>query len=218
MTMAVDLLSPRPDIVYMKRRLKPGEASQAATAVSSGGLSLDLSRPASAPEAAGGSVTPDLMQTPEYARDYTHGSAGNPIEITEHEPVARLSKFQSITGSITGNISNFGWETTDRKAGLVDRNSVFGAEMPSYGNRKLVEFYRGDFVLGLRHSRNLRRLVVASNEPILKLQTVSTTITMDTDNGNNVLFISVIDGQVEMRLEKIYNASIDEAFTFIQRG
>ena len=128
------------------------------------------------------------------------------VELTLDEPVVRFDYRQSAIGSLTiDGAQAFAWETTDKSGGLEVNGGVStDIKPPKYGNRQLVEFVDDTVVLGLRHFRQIRRLVVASQENNLTVNLYGgSKVVIDSDGGNNVLLISRIDNELECRIEKI---------------
>lgn len=195
----------RPD-----RQPESHTAAPAATpAVAGGGLSLkrpdrETSTPASGNNASGGTnlamgakAQRVLPTVPYFQKN---------IELTLDEPVVRFDYRQSAIGSLTiDGAQAFAWETTDKLGGLEVNGGVStDIKPPKYGNRQLVEFVDDTVVLGLRHFRELRRLVVASQESDLTVNLYGgSKVVIDSDGGNNVLLISRIDNELECRIEKI---------------
>jgi hypothetical protein len=137
------------------------------------------------------------------------------IELTLDEPVVRLDYRQSAIGSLTiDGAQAFAWETTDKMGGLEVLGGIStDIKPPKYGNRQLVEFVDDTVVLGLRHFRQLRRLVIASQEDNLTVNLYGgSKIVIDSDDGNNVLLISRIDNELECRIEKVDSVNLLDVF------
>jgi hypothetical protein len=137
------------------------------------------------------------------------------VELTLDEPVVRFDYRQSAIGSLTiDGAQAFAWETTDKMGGLeVNGGISTDIKPPKYGNRQLVEFVDDSVVLGLRHFRQLRRLVVASQEDNLTVNLYGgSKVVIDSDGGNNVLLISRIDNELECRIEKIDSVDLLDVF------
>ena len=220
--MTVDLISPRPDVVFLRRRLKVGETlpTKAAPASSAPSTGLRLSGPEEPVVTLSG---PPLVR--------------GRVVLDEDNPVVRLDSRQSAIGSLIGeNVTVFGWETTDRLSGiefspaedlnpedithmrqLFDEWTQFDKEkrginpataikhdIPQFSNRKLVDFYKGEFVLGLRNFRKLRRAAVGAYNGVITLKLLDgNSVVIDTDNGRNVIYISPIGNQLELRWERL---------------
>jgi hypothetical protein len=197
--MAANLTSPRPDITYIKRRLKPGEQASAAP-VKKVSLRLNLDAP-------GEEYDNSLPKKPQ---------ADGRVVLTLEAPVVRLNARQSAIGSLTVSEAEvFGWQDKQHHSGIVSRvnNTPQMHEVPVNANRKLAEFYEGKFVLGLRHIHQLRRLVIGGHDGILRLNLLDgTEISADTDGGKRALYLSVIGNEIEVRVEKLYG-TIDETFS-----
>lgn len=137
------------------------------------------------------------------------------VELTLDEPVVRFDYRQSAIGSLTiDGAQAFAWETTDKMGGLeVNGGISTDIKPPKYGNRQLVEFVDDSVVLGLRHFRQLRRLVVASQEDNLTVNLYGgSKVVIDSDGGNNVLLITRIDNELECRIEKIDTVDLLDVF------
>lgn len=220
--MTVDLRSPRPDLVFMRRRLKAGETLPTASVAASAPVSHSLRLSA-----------PDAPVKPAYKVPGVNGR----IVLDEDNPVVRLNVRQSALGSLIGeNVRVFGWETPDRVAGIefapadeIDQAEVapMGAmfndwtehdrqirginpatavknTVPSYGNRKLVDYYKGEFVYGLRYFKKLRRVAVGTRSGVITLKLLDgSSIVIDSDEGQNVVYISPIGNQLELRWERL---------------
>lgn len=137
------------------------------------------------------------------------------VELTLSEPVVRFDYRQSAIGSLTiDGAQAFAWETTDKMGGLeVNGGTSTDIKPPKYGNRALVEFVDDTIVLGLRHFKKIRRLVVASQEDNLTVNLYGgSKVVIDSDGGNNVLLISRIDNELECRIEKIDSVDLLDVF------
>lgn len=196
--MTVDLAKPRPDMVYLRRRLKLGE--QVPTAPVTTTNFLDLKRSTD-------DVMNGVVDTTKQVRSKPPVIARTVL--TLDEPVVRFNKRQSAIGSlmVTG-VTSFGWETADRDNGIITSpvsgiEQVHKYEIPVYGNRKLVEFYQGDVVISLRHFKKIRRLILAGNGVITFKLVDGNTILIDSDGGKNVAYLSVIGDVIEVRVEAL---------------
>lgn len=136
------------------------------------------------------------------------------VELTLDEPVVRFDYRQSAIGSLTiDGAQAFAWETSEMGGLEVNGGTSTDIKPPSYGNRPLVEFVDDTVVLGLRHFRHLRRLVVASQEDNLTVNLYGgSKVVIDSDGGNNVLLISRIDNELECRIEKIDTVDLLDVF------
>lgn len=75
-----------------------------------------------------------------------------------------LDRRQSAIGSLAFDVTPQGrmaavWELTDGTAGIVAEPGGTTIS-PEFGRRALVQLYKGRLVVGLRHVRQLRRLLV----------------------------------------------------------
>jgi len=227
--MTVDLVSPRPDVVFMRRRLKAGErVSTAPVAVQTSTNFLSLSQDAAAAGSASG-----LLEAPTSAPTGLpkKPAVAGRIVLSAANPVVRFNARQSAIGSLRATgVDVFGWQSVDRDSGIVhnvpdgatytDHNgaprtasTAIQHEVPSTGNRKLVEFYKDEVVVGLRHIRKLRRLILGANSGIITLILLDgANIVLDTEDGKNVAYLSVVGNEVEVRFEKL-DSDIDTTFS-----
>lgn len=193
----------RMDVPYLRRRLKKGElppggtAATASTSLKLGGSSNTVASSPSQPV----SRIPDLP------------SVEGKVILSLEEPAVRLSRAQSAIGSVVINGAEaFAWEGLDGFGGLV---LVDGTEStaPMFANRKLVEFHKGNLVLGLRHFKNLRRLIVGTRHGLLRANIYDgSEIIADGGLGANALLISRVGNQLEFRLEKINSVDLIGVF------
>jgi hypothetical protein len=201
--MAVDLGRPRHDITYLTRRLKPGEVVAAAPKSAPVSLRLNLSSP--------GEAYDDSLPAKPQADGRT--------VLTADAPVVRLNSRQSAIGSLVVTGADvFGWQGANRENGVVSKNVNTPQQftVPSFGNRPLVEFTEGKLVLGLRHFRELRRLVIGGATGSLTITLLDETeVVLDTLGGTWVFYLSVINHEIEIRAEELIG-SIDETFSITQ--
>jgi hypothetical protein len=110
------------------------------------------------------------------------------VTLTVEEPVARLTRLQSGVGSLV--ISGFESYTVEP----VTRDI-----MPVHANRPLVEQTGDGLIVGLRHVRELRRLIVfaPAGGVVQALTAGGYVVAVPT----GVMYLSVIDGEVEIRAE-----------------
>lgn len=194
----MDLVSARPDIVYLRRRLKLGETPPVAE-VAANFLSI--------------SGSDDIMPVDLTLPDKPQ-AAGRTV-LTASSPVVRLNPRQSAIGSLrAAGVTTFAWETQDRRSGLQGPSGTTSPDMPVFANRRLVERFEGETVVGLRHFAVLRRLILGadSGEVTLTLHG-GATIAADTRGGRDVLYLSVIGQILEVRLETLATGE-DIATTF----
>lgn len=195
--MTVNLKTPRPDVIYLRRRLKVGEKLPSVEVPKNNFLKLN------APE-----DTVPIVEKPK---------AEGRVTLSLDHPVVRLNARQSAIGSIViEGANNFGWEAQGQ-SGLVNASDPTFNQSPSFGNRKLVEFYKSEVVIGLRHADKLRRVVVGNSQGgILKLELLDgVVILLDTENGKNVLTIYRLNNVLEIRAEKLETDSISSTFSIV---
>jgi hypothetical protein len=199
----------RTDVPYLRRRLKKGETNpnsstqaSASTSLKLGGSSLSLGNKdntGSIPVVAE-AVKPDFPPLP---------SVEGKVILSLEEPSVLLSKVQSAVGSLQiSGAEAFAWEANDGFGNLVlaDGND---STAPVYGGRHLVEFHKGELVVGLRHFRNLRRLIVGTRTGMLRAKLYDESeIIADGGQGSNALLISRVGNQLEFRLEKINSVDL----------
>lgn len=194
----MDLVSPRPDIAYLRRRLKVGERAPAAP-VARDFLSI------SGPD----DVLPVGVTVPDKPQ-----ATGRTV-LTASSPVVRLNPRQSAIGSLrAAGATTFAWETQEHLSGVHGPSGSTGGEMPVFANRPLVERFEGETVLGLRHVGVLRRLILGADDGEITITLHGAAmIVADTRGGLDVLHLSVIGRTLEVRLETLA-AGEDIATTF----
>ncbi len=212
--MTVDFRKSRPDLVYLRRRLRPGE---------------EIKTPAPAAVSTGFKLTAPVPQqvsnlpTVPIAKDDTVLSWSN--------PVVRLNRIESAVGSLLASHAiSAAWEMLDRSTGFLYKTQeeaqkpVFShndntnyAAVPEvtpakFGNRPLVQYHKDLVVVGLRHSRKLKRVILKPEE--------GKSMTVGTMGGVNVtvpyypdtvLYMSMVNKCLELRLEK-YRGNVHETF------
>ncbi len=185
--MSLDLLSPRPDIVFLRRRLRQGETDSRPVRAAIDFLDLSAT-----PEDAAGKHPP-LSTKPVLA---------GAVTLTAAQPVIRLTARQAAIGSlkVTG-ADYFAWETQDRASGSVQHGST-EPRMPAFGKRPLIEFVDDDVIVGLRHIGALRRLIFAAASGTITATTHSgAEILVDTTGGTMVLHLARVGHLIEARIE-----------------
>jgi hypothetical protein len=160
------------------------------------------------------SIRPKMdADLPKHSVPYFHDNT----ELSLDKPVVRLDSRQSGIGSLViYGAQAFAWETKDMQGGLQVSLSENSSDIdpPTFGNRKLAEFVGDEVVIGLRHAHKLRRLVVASQVSDLKLTMYDgSEIYMPSDGGNNVMLISRIGHEIEVRMEKVDTLEIWDVFS-----
>ncbi|WP_159602631.1 hypothetical protein [Agromyces humi] len=193
----MDLRSSRSDIVYLRRRRKPGETVE--TAPERAVDFLNLTRPAAA------ATEPVAEAAPAKP------VAAGPVELTVSSPVVALTRRHSAIGSlrITG-VSAAWWQTIDLESGVLTREQP-PRGVPTNSNRPVVEFIGSDLIVGLRHHRQIRRLIVASNGTSMVVAT-SAGIPITLPAGA-VLYLSPVGGVLELRAEFV-TGDVAAAFGF----
>lgn len=195
----------RMDVPYLRRRLKKGELPpEGAVTTSSTSLKLGGSPSTGANQVVSSQPVSRIPNLP---------SVEGKVILSLEEPAVRLNRAQSAIGSLViSGAEAFAWEGIDGFGGLV---LAQGAEStaPMFSNRKLVEFHKGDLVLGLRHFKNLRRLIVGTRHGLLRAKLYDgSEIIADGALGANALLVSRVDSQLEFRLEKINSVDLIGVF------
>ncbi|MCU1406029.1 MAG: hypothetical protein JWQ43_2332 [Glaciihabitans sp.] len=202
----MDLVSPRPDITFLRRRLHPGETPPAVAPRPATNF-LDLSSRSS------GAPAPELIP-PKPA-------AVGKVILSVDSPVVRLDVRQSAIGTLViSGPTAFAWETAAMLSGELHRGgSTQGSDIPTYANRRLVDFYGNDAVVGLRHFSRLRRAVYWTDSgPITATLLDGASVSMESLDGSQVMYLSVIGHVIEIRLEQIPLRSDIPALFGFQRG
>lgn len=209
--MPANLTDPRPDMVYLRRRLKRGEtAPTSATAnVSTNSLSLSLNQDVSSSDVFVEKETPVSSPIP---------NAVGLSSLKAINDAYRLNRRQSAIGSlIIGNAMVAGWQMTDGSSGYLYNSGVHVTESPEstpkeYKNRALVEFRNGLLIVGLRNVKYLKRLIVIPklNETLQAETLGGAGVTMDYESFT-ALYVSTVDSVVELRKESFRN-TLTETF------
>lgn len=192
----------RTDVPYLRRRVKRGSVPEPTTQ----SISLNLGRNDDT------STGPQPIQ-PVANRIPRLPSVDGKVVLTLDEPVVALDRKQSAIGSLTiSGAEAFAWEANDGFGNLVLKGNN-ESTAPLYGNRRLVEFHKDQVVVGLRHFRHLRRLIVGTRMGLLKVGLYDgSEIVVDGDNGNNALLISRVNNHLEVRVEKINSVDLVGVF------
>lgn len=205
----------RTDVPYLRRRLKKGEPNpQAQTNTSNGSTSLKLGGGNSLSLGSSGNTgpIPAVPQAPK-PRIPELPKVDGKVVLSFEEPSVLLSKSQSAIGSlIISGAEAFAWEGNDGFGSLV---LATGGDSPApvFSGRKLVEFHKDELVVGLRHFRNLRRLIVGTRHGMLRSRLYDESeIIADGGQGSNALLISRVGNQLEFRLEKINSVDLISVF------
>jgi len=146
--MAFSRTAPRHEITYLRRRPKVGEKPPAARPSGAAAPSLSLRRAGAEPKVPAANV---------------RRAEGRAI-LSPDAPTVTLNRFQSAVGSLAFEVIGGGelscaWELVDAEAGLVSAAADVRVS-PLFGRRAIVQLYKGRIVVGLRHARALRRLLL----------------------------------------------------------
>lgn len=199
----------RTDVPYLRRRLKKGEANPnastsapATTSLKLGGNSLSLGNKGNT-----GSIP--VIAEPVKPAFPPLPSVDGKVILSMEEPSVLLRKVQSAVGSlIISGAEAFAWEANDGFGNLVLADGP-DSTAPLYGGRRLAEFHKGELVVGLRHFKNLRRLIVGTRTGMLRSRLYDESeIIADGGQGSNALLISRVSNQLEFRLEKINSVDL----------
>jgi len=146
--MAFSRTAPRHEITYLRRRPKMGERVAPPPAAPP---SLSLGRPA--------------QQGPKVALAPVQRVAGRAI-LSADAPTVTLDRRQSAIGSLAFDLFGAGdaalscaWELVEGEAGLVSA-ALNVRVSPQFGRRPIVQLRKDQLVVGLRHVRRLRRLLL----------------------------------------------------------
>lgn len=191
--MALNTTIPRSDIVFLKRRLRKGEVVQATEPTKK--FSITLS----------GNVEKKEFKP-------THPRLTKNMVLDLENPVVRLNNRQSAIGSLTiDGATKFAWNAD----GLHGTETLTQEDVhiPRYNNRKIIQFYKSSVVIGMRHFKKLRRVVVWGNVKDLVLKTHDgIVLTVRSDGGNNALYLSRVGNEIEIRCETIENKNFNTTF------
>lgn len=210
--MPANLTTPRPDIVYLRRRLKRGETAQLNTTQSvssNGSTSLNLNRD---------KTSDNVFKMKEEVVASSIPEATGVELLRNVNDAYRLNRRQSAIGSliITGAMVA-GWQLQDGSSGYLYNKSVTPTESPetspmSFKKRNLVEFTPEGLIVGLRNFKHLKRLIVApmSGETLRAVTMSGTGVTMDYEPFT-ALYLSIIGSAIEFRKED-FRANITDTF------
>lgn len=207
--MPANLTSPRPDIVYLRRRLKVGENAPAVEVRKTSTIVLNGSSE-SAPDS-----SPLVEKTLPGA---TVPNATGLTFLKETNDACRLNKRQSAIGSlIVGNAMVAGWEMLDGSSGYLYNKGITATESPEtepakFNKQALIEFHKELLIVGLKNVRNLKRLIVVPKSgETLQAETIGGTGVVMEFEPFTALYISVIDSVLEFRKED-FRGTLTETF------
>lgn len=205
--MPANLTGPRPDIVFLRRRLKVGESAPVEpTHTSSSLLSLNRNNEPASP-----------------FKEETLKSAAipNAVGLTflkAENDAYRLNRRQSAIGSlIIGNAMVAGWQLLDGSSGYLYGEGVAATESPEsntkdFNKRPLIEFHKGLLIVGLRNIKHLKRLIIVPRtEETLQAETLGGSGVVMEYEPFTALHISLIDSVLEFRKED-FRGTITETF------
>lgn len=138
-------------------------------------------------------------------------------ELSLDKPAVRLDFRQSAIGSITiTGPQAFAWEMQNKLGGImtIDGKGDSPVEPPLFGGRRIIEFHKGDVVIGIRHAARIRRAVFASHSTDLRVKLYDgSEIFMPSGAGDNVLLLSRIGHELEFRMEAIHSYDLLGVFS-----
>ncbi|MEA2235000.1 MAG: hypothetical protein QOD83_4816 [Solirubrobacteraceae bacterium] len=150
--MAFSRTAPRHEITYLRRRPKVGERRATPPARTSSSLSL-----------AGAA-----QQGPKIAVAPVRRVAGRAM-LSADAPTVTLNRRQSAIGSLAfdlfdgaGGALSCAWELVEGEAGLVSA-ALDVRVSPEFGRRPIVQSNKEQLIVGLRHVRRLRRLLLLAS-------------------------------------------------------
>jgi hypothetical protein len=204
--MAFSRTAPRHDITYLRRRPKVGEA------------------PAAPPVSAGPSLS--LSRTPEPAKQAAPvPRARGRAMLSASAPTVTLDRRQSAIGALVFALVGSGelsaaWELMSGEAGLV--SAATGVRVsPEFGRRPIVQLRDNAIIVGLRHVRRLRRLLLIAGgldqaAPSRLIGDLYDGGTLESTHAAEkrvvaALAIYQVDGELVVRLEDAGFASAEKA-------
>lgn len=198
---------------------KPSQAPSGVSSLSLGGTDRTPEQKVYiAPKNAGSrsslSLRPPMdAELPKHSVPYFY----NNTELSLDKPVVRLDFRQSAIGSMTiVGPQAFAWEMQNRLGGIQTFNGQGNSpiEPPSAGGRKIIEFHKGNVIVGLRHASKIRRVVFASQAADLRVKLHDgSEIFMPSEQGKNVLLLSRIGHELEIRMEAIHSFDLLGTFS-----
>lgn len=214
--MPADLKRMRTDVPFMVRRRskKTSQSTDSVSTTPNRALSL-TAKSSPSPSSSGLSLGRKKVTRP--SQTVPRIRARDSIGLRLEQPVVRLSRLQSAIGSmVVEQAERIVWESQDFRTGIIDNVSSLNAEkVPSRSNRKVVEFSKERAVVGLRQFKSLRRVVFVSQKDMVVSLYDGAKITIPTDSGKNVLLLSVIQDEIELRLEFVNLDDPVAAFGFV---
>lgn len=199
--MTANLTADRHDIVFLRRRLKPGEAVTASSPTRTSSLRL------------GGSEARTEPPRPVLDIPVLSGR----MELTSESPVVRLNQRQSAVGSFTvDNVAGFGF-TVAGVSGVQSSSQTSHVDMPVYGNRPLASFENHQLVVGLRHFGKLKRLVMWASSGRVSVKFLNgSEIIVDSADGVNGLYVHRVKNVLEFRLETVHSKDFVQEFSVVE--
>lgn len=208
--MAFSRTAPRHEISYLRRRPKVGERLAAPPAPASSSLSLGRAAP----------------REPRIAISAVRRVDGRAI-LSADAPTVTLDRRQSAIGSLTfglfgggGGALSCAWELVEGEAGLVSA-ALDVRVAPQFGRRPIVQLRKEQLIVGLRHVRRLRRLLLLASgldesratRLVAEMHDESTVESPHTGIAPVVAALAVyqVDGELVIRRENFGFPSADAA-------
>lgn len=244
--MSIDRTRPRPDVGYLRRRPRRDDkptapaaaAAQPSTAKPTKPPRLSLRGPGAPPTpptpAAPTSPAPAPASAPPAPPPRRSSSrpakkvsrATGRIILNADTPTVTLDRRQSAIGSLLVEMSpawpvSCVWELLDGTAGVVSASTGVRVSAES-NNRPLVELRDDRLLIGLRHIRELRRLLIVAHDPELGgppgtaiLTLYDDTTVESTHDGAAPIVVSIaayqVHGELVLRREGASFPTLDAA-------
>jgi hypothetical protein len=204
--MSANLTDPRPDIVFLRRRLKVGEVVPTEAPRTSSVLTLNRDN-----------NSPSPFQEAPVTGVTIPNAVGLPF-LKATNDAYRLNKRQSAIGSlIIGSAMVVGWQLQDGSSGYLYNSGVAVTESPEtktqeFNKRPFIEFHKELLIVALRNVKNLKRLIVVPKTgETLQAETLGGTGVVMEYEPFTALHISLIDSVLEFRKED-FRGTITETF------
>ena len=220
--------TPRPDITFLRRRIKPAQAVKAPATATLARPAVPAAQPSaqqspglvlggSAPAPPMSARAKKLAGQREKAKREDHEvdllfpapgiSAVFELNLTER--LLRLTPVQSAVGTlvVTGSTA-VAWESVRRVTGAqtVDGHKA-GTSVMTAGNRPLVGYHGRDALLTLRHVRQLRRAIFINRSSsamgVRLISGQSVALPPAADGTQMVLLVHRIGNVLELRSEPV---------------
>lgn len=199
--MVANLTNPRPDIIFMRRRLKIGEEMPVIIQPDTSSLILNRTPLESSEETL--PVKKDDSNIP-----YANGI----VPLVGEHSAYRLNTRQSAIGTLMiSNAIVVGWQLNDGSSGYLYNDGVDSLEGPAHQtkthmNRPIVEFQKELLIVGLRSIKDLKRLIIVPEQSkTMQAEVISGAGVFMEFEPFTVLYLSVVNSELEFRKEKFKN-------------